>query len=424
MRLRLLAAVFAVALAATAQSLTVRELVGFVQSSQQLIREGKQTDAEVAKYLAKVRLTERLDDRTIEELQGYGIAEKTLQALQALRDRTKSLMAAKPIPPEAPPTPIPPPTSEEQAAILSDVREYALNYSKNLPDFICTQVTRRFAAPMPGTRWGGSALSEPSWQAQDVLQIRLSYFEQKEKYTVVLANNAIVNKDYEQMGGSIALKDRPGRDPYGCPLNIGGTKPGHVGEGCFMTSVAMVLNFLKVNLPTAGGMPVDPDNLNQWLASVPANTTHHPRLVAADCGLGYGSGIWARLGVKISKVSHSSASNWRSAQGRVDRTIWNELYYRPVIAEVWTGSNPHYVVITGEEAWQDYYWTTGKFDVRDMNGKTKSQRIRYQVFSDDGDYLINDPAQSGNENEKGVGLFSSAYKRHYGLMSLYTVHRI
>jgi hypothetical protein len=55
---------------------------------------------------------------------------------------------------------------------------------------------------MPGTRWGGSALSEPSWQAQDVLQIRLSYFEQKEKYLVVLANNAIVNKDYEQMGGS------------------------------------------------------------------------------------------------------------------------------------------------------------------------------------------------------------------------------
>ena len=202
MRYRLLVGVLAVCFAATAQSLTVRELVGFVQSSQQLIREGKQTDAEVAKYLAKVRLTERLDDRTIEELQGYGIAEKTLQALQALRDRTKSLMAAKPIPPEAPPTPIPPPTSEEQAAIISDVRDYALNYSKNLPDFICTQVTRRYAAPKPGTRWGGSALGDPSWQAQDVLQIRLSYFQQKEKYTVVLANNTIVNKDYEQMGGS------------------------------------------------------------------------------------------------------------------------------------------------------------------------------------------------------------------------------
>jgi hypothetical protein len=202
MRYRLLAAVFAVSLAATAQTLSVRELVSFIQSSEQLIKEGKQTDGEVAKYLAKVRLTERLDDRIIEDLQGSGIGPKTLQALEALRDRTKDLMAAKPIAPQAPPAPIPPPSSEEQAAIIADVREYALNYSKNLPDFICTQVTRRYAAPMPGTRWGGSSMSEPRWQAEDVLQIRLSYFQQKEKYQVVLANNAIVNKDYEQMGGS------------------------------------------------------------------------------------------------------------------------------------------------------------------------------------------------------------------------------
>jgi hypothetical protein len=204
MRYRLLAGVFAVCLVAAAQTqtLNLRELVSFVQSSEQLIKEGKQTDGELAKFLAKVKLTERLDDRVIEELQGYGIGAKTLQALEALRDRTKDLMAAKPIVRQAPPTPKPPPSSEEQAAILSDVREYALNYSKNLPDFICTQVTRRYAAPMPGTRWGGSASSEPSWQAQDVLQIRLSYFEQKEKYLVVLENNNILNKDYEQMGGS------------------------------------------------------------------------------------------------------------------------------------------------------------------------------------------------------------------------------
>ena len=202
MRYRLLAGVFAFCLVAAGQTLSLRELVSFVQSSEKLIKEGKQTDSELAKFLAKVKLTERLDDRVIEELQSQGIGAKTLQALQALRDRTKDLMAAKPIAPQAPPTPIPPPSSEEQAAILSDVREYALNYSKNLPDFICTQVTRRYAAPMPGTKWGGSALSEPSWQAQDVLQIRLSYFEQKEKYLVVLENNNIISKDYEQMGGS------------------------------------------------------------------------------------------------------------------------------------------------------------------------------------------------------------------------------
>src|ERR1039457_1071349 len=161
------------------------------------------TDHDLASYLTKVKLTERLDDRTIEEIQGYGkIGPKTLQALTSLRDRTQALAAAAPIVAPPKPTPIPPPSSEEQAAILDEVRQYALNYSKNLPDFICTQVTRRYAAPMPGTRWGGSSLSDPSWQAQDVLQIRLSYFQQKEKYTVVLANNAVVNKDYEQMGGS------------------------------------------------------------------------------------------------------------------------------------------------------------------------------------------------------------------------------
>jgi hypothetical protein len=203
MRYRLLAGVLAVCFAATAQTLSVPQLVSFIQSSEQLIKEGKQTDMELAKYLAKVRLTERLDDRVIEDMQSQGIGAKTLQALQALRDRTKDLMAAKPIVPQAPPTPIPPPSSEEQAAIITDVREYALNYSRNLPDFICTQVTRRYAAPLPGTRWGGSAMSEPSWQAQDVLQIRLSYSIQTgEKYLVVLANNAIVNKDYSQMGGS------------------------------------------------------------------------------------------------------------------------------------------------------------------------------------------------------------------------------
>jgi len=123
MRYRLLVAVFVVSLAATAQTLSVRELVSFLQSSEQLIKEGKQTDGEVAKYLAKVRLTERLDDRIIEDLQGSGIGPKTLQALQALRDRTKDLMEAKPIAPQAPPTPIPPPSSEEQAAIMADVRE-------------------------------------------------------------------------------------------------------------------------------------------------------------------------------------------------------------------------------------------------------------------------------------------------------------
>ncbi len=203
MRYRLLAGILAVCLAAFGQTLTVHELAKFLQSSVQL----KMTDREVSGYLGKVKLKERLDDRTVEEMQGYGIGPKTTEALHALRDRTRELMAAQPLVPDAKPRPIPPPTSLEQAAIIDDVRQYALNYSKNLPDFICTQVTRRYGARRPGTLHGGSADSDPSWQLADTLQIRLSYFQQKEDYRVMLVNNSLVNKDYSEVGGSKSFGD-------------------------------------------------------------------------------------------------------------------------------------------------------------------------------------------------------------------------
>jgi len=208
MRYRFLAAFLAVCLAATGQTLSVEKLISFIESSEKLISEGKMTDRELANYLAKVKLTERLDDRTIEDLQGQGkIGPKTLLALHALRDHSQDLAAAKAIIPEPKPTPIPPPSSEEQAAIIDEVREYALAYSKNLPDFICTQVTRRYAAPRPGTRYGGSPDSQPSWQSLDTLQIRLSYFEQKEEYKLIFVNNAVTTQDYKTLGGSTTTGD-------------------------------------------------------------------------------------------------------------------------------------------------------------------------------------------------------------------------
>jgi hypothetical protein len=203
MRYRLVAAVFAVSLAATAQSLSVSQLLSFIQSSVQL----KQSDKEVAGFLAKVKMTEKLDDRTIEQLQGLGIGPKTLASLHLLRDESQGLVTAAPINPDAKPKPIPPPSSEEQAAIIDDVREYALNYSKTLPDYICTQVTRRYAAPVPGGRYGGRPGGDPSWQLQDTLTIKLSYFEQKEDYKLILVNNTVTHEDYRKLGGTVAAGD-------------------------------------------------------------------------------------------------------------------------------------------------------------------------------------------------------------------------
>ncbi|MGB9455680.1 MAG: hypothetical protein WCB12_06535 [Bryobacteraceae bacterium] len=203
---RLLAAVFALCLAASAETMSVAKLRQFLESSAPMIQKGTMSDHELAAFLDKVKLTERLDERTIEDMQGdMRIGPKTLQALRRLATESASLAVAAPVAPPIKPKPIPPPTSEEQAAILDDVRQYALNYTDGLPDFICTQVTRRYAAHMPGTKDGGPAGGDPRWQLQDTLQIRLSFFQKREQYKVVLINNTLVNQDYDKVGGSKAF---------------------------------------------------------------------------------------------------------------------------------------------------------------------------------------------------------------------------
>jgi hypothetical protein len=205
---RLLAAVFAVCLAASAQTLTVEKLVEFLRNAQNS-QKFKYTDQEIAKFLHNVKMSEKLDDRAIEDMQGQvTVGPKTLAALHLLRDQSQSLVAAKPVVAPLAPKPIPPPSSEEQAAILDDVRQYALNYSQNLPDFICTEVTRRMAAPAPGTRYGGKAGDTPHWQSLDTLTVRLSYFEQHEDYKLILHNStAVTNQDVRSAGGSQSFGD-------------------------------------------------------------------------------------------------------------------------------------------------------------------------------------------------------------------------
>jgi hypothetical protein len=208
MRLRLVAALFAVCFVAASQTMPLDKLVAFIQSSQGLIKEGKMTDRALADYLGKVKLTERLEDRTIEELQGLGeLGPRSLEALRGLRDRTANLAAGKPVKPAPGYVQPPPPSSQQQAAIISEVRQYALNYSKSLPDFICTQVTRRYAAQVPRLRSGSSIDAQPSWRALDVLTIRLSYFGQKEDYKLIMVNNTVTTQDYQNVGGATSTGD-------------------------------------------------------------------------------------------------------------------------------------------------------------------------------------------------------------------------
>jgi hypothetical protein len=199
MRFRLLAVACLAAALALADTLTVSKVVEFVRSSVKT----NLADKDVAAYLAKVKLTDRLDDRVIEQLQSIGIGARTLHALQALRDLSASLpepsaamTTAAPVYQQAPP-----PSAAEQGRLIQEAREYAFNYARSLPDFICTEVVRRSAAPKPRP---GTA---PDWRDQDTLQIRLSYYQQKEQYKLMLIDNRITNQDYEKVGGAKSFGD-------------------------------------------------------------------------------------------------------------------------------------------------------------------------------------------------------------------------
>lgn len=167
----------------------MNQLVSFIESSIRL----KHEDKRVAEYLKKVKLSERLDDHTLETLVGKGAGARTIEALRQIADDSKGMAKAAPPPPKAVAPVIPPPSPEDQRRIIEEAREYSLSYVKRLPDFICTQVTRRFYDP------SGLEL----WQKSDIITERLSYFEQKEDYKVVLVNSRPAdNLSHDQLGGA------------------------------------------------------------------------------------------------------------------------------------------------------------------------------------------------------------------------------
>ncbi len=131
MRFLLVLVTAAILTAAGEQSMTVAQLVMFIRSSVQL----KQPDRQVAEYLRKIKLTDKLDDRTIEDLQSLGAGAKTVAALRELGEASASLRVSPPPPPPPVYVPPPPPDSEEQAKIIDQTREYALNYTKQLAQF-------------------------------------------------------------------------------------------------------------------------------------------------------------------------------------------------------------------------------------------------------------------------------------------------
>jgi len=163
----------------------VNDVIAFVR----LQLAEKRPDAQVAKEVHKVRLVERLDDQTIEELESEGAGPKTVEELIALRDHSREL------PEPAAALPFrhgPRPSIEDQRAMLSEARQTALAYTSTLPDFMCTEVVHRYVGESGG------------WGLKDTLHLKLTYFEHRENYKLLTINGHATQKDYEDAGGSIS----------------------------------------------------------------------------------------------------------------------------------------------------------------------------------------------------------------------------
>lgn len=182
---------FCVCVLLSAQTrMSVERLRQFVRSSIDLHHPDKQ----VAKYLKTAKLTERLSPAQFEELIAMGAGAQTIEVLRDLMNATKDLSpppvkaaATKPAAPV-----IPPPSPEEQRRVIEEARAYAMGYTKGLPDFLCMQVTRRYMDPSGMGFYG----------QQDVINARLSYFEEKEDYKVVSVNGRMVDTPMQRLGGA------------------------------------------------------------------------------------------------------------------------------------------------------------------------------------------------------------------------------
>jgi hypothetical protein len=196
-RLRLAGLVLLLSAAAIAQrAMTTNEVVTFIQN--QIKSHGD--DRQTADYLKKIKLSDRLDERTIENLQGDGAGPRTVEALKHLATESAALPA--PPPPVAvapPPPPPPPPSAKEQAEVIEAMREYARNYTASLPNYVCVQTTHRKLAPSEMMHSRGYISNG------DVIQELLTFFDKKETYKVEMINGAsVTNVDHMHLGGVVS----------------------------------------------------------------------------------------------------------------------------------------------------------------------------------------------------------------------------
>lgn len=203
---------FGLWLQAQSESMTVDQLADMVRSELAL---KQHTDKQIASFLKNVHLTEQLPQKTIEDLEAQGAGPKTVDALKKLREETSQLKAptkdstyspeTAPEQPAAQPqaphivnsAPIPPPDSVTQAKIVDQARDYAENYTANLPNFVCVEKMLRYA----------EFRRSDDFRSVGTVLARLSYVEGKEDYKVYSVDNKYVDTTIDRIAGPYSRGD-------------------------------------------------------------------------------------------------------------------------------------------------------------------------------------------------------------------------
>lgn len=116
-------------------------------------------------------------------------------------------------------------TPAEQAAVIEQVREHALTYTKQLPNYICTQLTRQKTVRHEVSRQsrvlggGRDAIDEQEGrdviEGQDVIEEQISSVDHREIHTVVSINGHRVAAD-----GPDQKRGTPSRGEFGAILEV------------------------------------------------------------------------------------------------------------------------------------------------------------------------------------------------------------
>jgi hypothetical protein len=201
--LLLLLAVFAPAPQDTPQAFTKEQLLNIVHSIKAL------GEDELVAMVEKRGVDFFLSDTATKELRKAGAGDALIAAVKKASDeRTKVLRGAPPIGSAAAAVaaqakdkeiPMPPELDVKgQTDLIEKARQQAINFTRGLPSFLCTQVTKRYLS-RSGHR--------DSFSQLDNIVTDISYDgeNRRERYKVLTVNNQMTNKTMEQLGGSISM---------------------------------------------------------------------------------------------------------------------------------------------------------------------------------------------------------------------------